>query len=50
MPQSFFAFTVIFPEPDEAVVTVIDELVLVPVHPFGSVQMYSEAVASLVTE
>ena len=50
VPQSFLALTVIFPEPELAVVTVIDEVVLVPVHPFGKVQMYSEASGSLVTE
>ena len=45
VPQSFAAFTVIFP-PAVPVVTVIEEVVLVPVQPVGSVQMYSVAPAT----
>ena len=51
VPQSFLAFTTMFPDPEEPVFTVIDdEVELVSVHPFGNVQMYSEASGSLVTE
>ena len=43
VPQEFFAFTVIFPLPEVPVVTVIELVELLPVHPEGNVQIYSSA-------
>ena len=47
--QSFFAFTVIFP-PVFPVFTVIEFVVLLPVHPEGNVQIYSVAPLTLAIE